>query len=114
MTTAFINIEKFSLTNQEKKENWYTGKCQGILTFVKINTMLAYQQVLSRWPLFGSSFFAVRRVSGAAGPGEWREHVLALNRRGVHLLEPATHETDTHWPYAELISTRKVCALLLA
>ncbi|KAG6452098.1 hypothetical protein O3G_MSEX007470 [Manduca sexta] len=63
-------------------------------------------QVLSRWPLFGSSFFAVRRVCGPAG--EWRECVLALNRRGVHLLHPATHETDTHWPYAELISTRKV------
>ncbi|XP_026324836.1 unconventional myosin-XV isoform X2 [Hyposmocoma kahamanoa] len=63
-------------------------------------------QVLSRWPLFGSSFFAVRRVAGS--PSEWREHVLALNRRGVHLLHPATHETDTHWPYAELISTRKV------
>ncbi|XP_059051494.1 unconventional myosin-XV [Achroia grisella] len=64
-------------------------------------------QVLSRWPLFGSSFFAVRRVTGGSA-GEWREHVLALNRRGVHLLHPATHETDTHWPYSELISTRKV------
>lgn len=67
-------------------------------------TELSRAQVLSRWALFGSSFFAVRRVGG----GEWREHVLALNRRGVHLLHPATHETDTHWPYAELISTRKV------
>ncbi|XP_050682960.1 unconventional myosin-XV [Leptidea sinapis] len=70
-------------------------------------------QVLSRWPLFGSSFFAVRRVSEAgagagAGAGEWREYVLALNRRGVHLLHPHTHETDTHWPHADLISTRKV------
>ncbi|KAL4710291.1 hypothetical protein ACJJTC_011545 [Scirpophaga incertulas] len=65
--------------------------------------------VLSRWPLFGSSFFAVRRVVGSgANGGEWREHVLALNRRGVHLLHPLTHETDTHWPYADLISTRKV------
>ncbi|OWR53479.1 hypothetical protein KGM_210814A, partial [Danaus plexippus plexippus] len=61
-------------------------------------------QVLSRWSLFGSSFFAVRRVQG----GEWREHVLALNRRGLHLLHPATHDTDAHWPYADLISTRKV------
>ncbi|XP_063618998.1 unconventional myosin-XV [Cydia splendana] len=64
-------------------------------------------QVLSRWPLFGSSFFAVRRVGGGA-PNEWREHVLALNRRGVHLLDAHTHDTDTHWPYADLISTRKV------
>lgn len=63
--------------------------------------------MLSRWPLFGSSFFAVRRVTGGSA-AEWREHVLALNRRGVHLLHPATHDTDTHWPYSELISTRKV------
>ncbi|CAF4869794.1 unnamed protein product [Pieris macdunnoughi] len=65
-------------------------------------------QVLSRWALFGSSFFAVRRVGGGGTGGEWREFVLALNRRGVHLLHPHTHDTDTHWPHAELISTRKV------
>lgn len=77
------------------------------------NIFCFLKQVLSRWPLFGSSFFAVRRVSGGGsggggGGGEWREYVLALNRRGVHLLHPATHDTDAHWPYADLISTRKV------
>lgn len=68
--------------------------------------------MLSRWPLFGSSFFAVRRVGGG-GPADWREHVLALNRRGVHLLDAHTHDTDTHWPYADLISTRKVSSTLI-
>lgn len=66
--------------------------------------------VLSQWPLFGSSFFAVKRVTGG-GPNtstEWRDYILALNRRGVHFLDVQTHETIQHWPFAEVISTRKV------
>lgn len=77
-----------------------------------VTTYCYCSQVLSRWPLFGSSFFAVRRVGGG-GPADWREHVLALNRRGVHLLDAHTHDTDTHWPYADLISTRKVSSTLI-
>ncbi|XP_066258344.1 unconventional myosin-XV isoform X2 [Euwallacea similis] len=63
-------------------------------------------QVLSSWPLFGSSFFAVKRVIGE--PDHWQEHILALNRGGVHFLDMNTHETLHHWPFAEVISTRKV------
>uniref|UniRef100_A0AAR5QE88 MyTH4 domain-containing protein n=1 Tax=Dendroctonus ponderosae TaxID=77166 RepID=A0AAR5QE88_DENPD len=63
-------------------------------------------QVLSSWPLFGSSFFAVKRVVGE--PDHWQEHILALNRGGVHFLDMNTHETLQHWPFAEVISTRKV------
>ena len=69
--------------------------------------------VLSAWPLFGSSFFAVKRVWADEGPAEeaapmWRELILALNRRGVLFLDPNTHETLQHWPFNEVISTRKV------
>lgn len=63
-------------------------------------------QVLSNWPLFGSSFFAVKRVIGDID--NWQEHILALNRSGVHFLDMVTHETIQHWPFAEVISTRKV------
>lgn len=63
-------------------------------------------QVLSNWQLFGSSFFAVKRVTGELD--NWQEHILALNRTGVHFLDMMTHETLQHWPYAEVISTRKV------
>lgn len=62
--------------------------------------------MLSSWPLFGSSFFAVKRVIGE--PEHWQEHILALNRGGVHFLDMNTHETLQHWPFAEVISTRKV------
>lgn len=113
-----------------------------------------FLSVLSTWSLFGSSFFAVKRVwaeesaaavaaaaaaasmaaasmagstlsvnaaaaaangvvvAGMAGGDEanpmWRELILALNRRGILFLDPNTHETLQHWPFMEVISTRKV------
>jgi myosin-15 len=74
-----------------------------------------FLSVLSAWPLFGSSFFAVKRVYGddIMMPEEgsapmWRELILALNRRGVFFLDSNTHETLHHWHFIEIISTRKV------
>ncbi|XP_057659116.1 myosin-VIIa [Diorhabda carinulata] len=63
-------------------------------------------QVLTNWSLFGSSFFAVKKVLGEND--NWQEHILALNKNGVHFLDMNTHETIHHWPFAEVISTRKV------
>jgi len=62
-------------------------------------------EVLEKWSLFGSSFFAIRRE---ADPSERSEHILALNKNGVHFLDVMTHETLLHYPFAEVISTRKV------
>jgi len=94
---------------------------------------------LSKWPLFGSSFFAVKRIPEAKEKGA--DHILALNRHGVHFIDMITHvsgrsgyfslsetteqqglqvpvlltrlvsrvqETLYHYPYSEVISTRKV------
>jgi magnesium-transporting ATPase (P-type) len=47
---------------------------------------------LSKWPLFGSSFFAVKRVSD---PKERSDHILALNRHGVHFIDLITHVSIT-------------------
>merc|ERR1719367_2028435 len=62
-------------------------------------------EILSVWPLFGSSFFAVRREGE---PKEGSEHILALNKNGVAFLDLITHETLLHYPFTEVISTRKV------
>jgi len=72
-----------------------------------------FLSVLSNWALFGSSFFAVKRVWSEDSPAEeaspmWRDLILALNRRGILFLDPNTHETLQHWPFMEIISTRKV------
>lgn len=78
-----------------------------------------FLNVLSMWPLFGSSFFAVKRVWAEDGATAeetnplWRELILALNRRGVLFLDPNTHETLQNWPFTEVISTRKVCKLFI-
>lgn len=73
-----------------------------------------FLNVLAAWPLFGSSFFAVKRIwadeAAHVEPANpmWRDLILALNRRGVLFLDPNTHETMQHWPFMEVISTRKV------
>lgn len=75
-----------------------------------------FLNVLATWPLFGSSFFAVKRIWAEDGGPHvednhspmWRDLILALNRRGVLFLDPNTHETLQHWSFMEVISTRKV------
>ncbi|XP_059222186.1 unconventional myosin-XV-like [Stomoxys calcitrans] len=59
-----------------------------------------FLNVLSAWPLFGSSFFAVKRIWAEEGPHVddgpmWRDLILALNRRGVLFLDPNTHVNAT-------------------
>lgn len=75
-----------------------------------------FLNVLAAWALFGSSFFAVRKVWAEDSLEDtspiWKEIILALNRRGVLFLEPNTHETLQHWPFMEVISTRKVGDLI--
>lgn len=78
-----------------------------------IQVKAQFLNVLAAWPLFGSSFFAVKRVWTEESPSEepnamWKELILALNRKGVLFLDPNTHETLQNWSYAEVISTRKV------
>jgi len=65
----------------------------------------AVLEILERWPLFGSSFFAISRVTESR---EAVDHILALNRGGVHFLDSVTHETLARYPFSEVISTRKV------
>lgn len=48
-----------------------------------------YLEILSKWPLFGSSFFAVKRVP--EGKEKGADHILALNRHGVHFIDLITH-----------------------
>ncbi|GFR33878.1 unconventional myosin-XV, partial [Trichonephila clavata] len=63
--------------------------------------------ILQKWPLFGSCFFIVKWIRGDAMPVD---HILALNKEGVHFLEVVTHETTWKYPFSEVISTRKVRA----
>ena len=50
-------------------------------------------------------FCKVRRDTD---PVEGSEHILALNKHGVHFLDLITHETILHYPFTEVISTRQM------
>lgn len=63
--------------------------------------------ILQRWPLFGSCFFAVKWIRNENAQAE---HILALNREGIHFLDVVSHESVWMYPFSEVISTRKVRA----
>ncbi|KAK3909403.1 Unconventional myosin-XV [Frankliniella fusca] len=106
--TKFL-LPKPALTVRDIKPTQWVNMVQSSWVDVQgLETIQAKAQVLemlSRWPLFGSSFFAVKRVSD---PKERADHILALNRHGVHFIDIVTHETLLHHPFSEVISTRKV------
>jgi myosin-15 len=47
--------------------------------------------ILCRWPLFGSCFFAIRHVLPDTLPQDFPEYILALNKHGAHFLHLLTH-----------------------
>merc|ERR1712018_20679 len=106
--TKFL-LPKPALSAKHIKPPQWVNMVQGSWEEVQeISTSQAKAQVLeilSVWPLFGSSFFAVRREGD---PREGSEHILALNKNGVSFLDLITHETLLHYPFTEVISTRKV------
>ncbi|KAK7865486.1 hypothetical protein R5R35_002356 [Gryllus longicercus] len=106
--TKFL-LPKPALTVRDVKPAQWVNMVQSNWREVEsLQTIQAKAQVLdilSKWPLFGSSFFAVKRISD---PKERADHILALNRHGVHFIDLVTHETLIHYPFSEVISTRKV------
>lgn len=54
--------------------------------------LIFHSEILWKWPLFGSSFFAVKRVP--EGKEKGGDHILALNRHGVHFIDLITHVSN--------------------
>ena len=48
----------------------------------------SFVDILSKWPLFGSTFFKIKSVADPRVKGECH---LAINRIGVHFLHLKTH-----------------------
>eukprot|EP00096_Caligus_rogercresseyi_P003786 TRINITY_DN1738_c0_g1_i1.p1 TRINITY_DN1738_c0_g1~~TRINITY_DN1738_c0_g1_i1.p1 ORF type:complete len:676 (+),score=219.02 TRINITY_DN1738_c0_g1_i1:1582-3609(+) len=117
--TKFL-LPKPILNSKEIKPPQWVNMVQSSWKDVEhLNTGEAKSQVLTiltDWPLFGSSFFAVTRLTDAQGskgpdvefsPHE-EEELLALNKDGVSFLDQVTHVKHLHYPFTEVISTRKV------
>lgn len=91
----------------------YVHKAWGsVIHLSPITVKLQFLIILSKWSLFGSSFFAVKRMWNHYIADEenlfWREMILVLNQEGISFLEPNTHQTIQKWHFSEIISTRKV------
>ncbi|XP_048509561.1 uncharacterized protein LOC105693576 isoform X2 [Athalia rosae] len=103
-------LPKPALSLREPRPQQWGNMVQQAWSNVQHNTAAGCKaqvlEILSKWPLFGSSFFAVKRVT--EGKEKGGDHILALNRHGVHFIDLVTHETLYHYPYSEVISTRKV------
>lgn len=65
-----------------------------------------FLDTIRHWPLFGSSFFAIKLIQRDLI--EPTDFILALNKFGIQMLEPQTHETRHKYSFNEVISTRKV------
>ncbi|XP_076764901.1 unconventional myosin-XV-like [Xylocopa sonorina] len=103
-------LPKPVLSLREPRPQQWSNMVQQAWNNVQHNTVAVCKaqvlEILWKWPLFGSSFFAVKRVP--EGKEKGGDHILALNRHGVHFIDLITHETLYHYPYSEVISTRKV------
>ncbi|XP_076234476.1 unconventional myosin 10A [Calliopsis andreniformis] len=103
-------LPKPVLSLREPRPQQWSNMVQQVWSNVQHNTVAVCKaqvlEILWKWPLFGSSFFAVKRVP--EGKEKGGDHILALNRHGVHFIDLITHETLHHYPYSEVISTRKV------
>lgn len=64
------------------------------INFTKEIINFHFSEILWKWPLFGSSFFAVKRVP--EGKEKGGDHILALNRHGVHFIDLITHVSNPH------------------
>nr|XP_034311051.1 unconventional myosin-XV isoform X10 [Crassostrea gigas] len=64
-----------------------------------------FVDILSRWPLFGSTFFSIRNPP--TQPAIKGECILAVNKHGIHFLSLDTHETILHYSFSEVLSTRR-------
>ncbi|XP_064594768.1 unconventional myosin-XV-like isoform X2 [Liolophura sinensis] len=61
-----------------------------------------FLEILSRWMLFGSTFFNVKSVPQVSG-----ECLLAVNKHGVNFLDKSSHESVMSYSFSEILSTRR-------
>jgi len=74
--------------------------------FDTLDAKAQFLDIVRHWPLFGSSFFAIKFIQrDLIQPLEF---ILALNKFGIQMLDMSTHETVHKYSFNEVISTRKV------
>lgn len=80
--------------------------CREMSAFDALDAKAQFLDIVRHWPLFGSSFFAIKLIQrDLIHPMDF---ILALNKLGIQMLDPITHETVHKYPFNEVVSTRKV------
>lgn len=83
------------------QNNW-----RDMTAFDTLDAKAQFLNIIRHWPLFGSSFFAIKLFQrDLIQPTDF---ILALNKFGIQMLDILTHETKHKYPFNEIISTRKV------
>lgn len=81
-------------------------QCREMSAFEALDAKAQFLDIVRHWPLFGSSFFAIKLIQrDLIQPMEF---ILALNKLGIQMLDIQTHETIHKYPFNEVVSTRKV------
>lgn len=83
------------------QSNW-----RDMSAFDTLDAKAQFLDIVRHWPLFGSSFFAIKFIQrDLIQPMDF---ILALNKLGIQMLDMSTHETVHKYTFNEVISTRKV------
>ena len=74
--------------------------------FDMLDAKAQFLDIVRHWPLFGSSFFAIKLIQrDLIQPMDF---ILALNKFGIQMLDTESHKTVHNYPFNEVVSTRKV------
>lgn len=90
-----------------KSQHWLNRIHDEMKTVIKHTPpecMAKFIEVLAQWPLFGSTFFRVKKVLTQPMYGEC---ILAVNKTGIVFLDIRSHEIFLQYSFGEVLSTRR-------
>lgn len=94
------------ITTPDKWVELVQSNWREMSAFDALDAKAQFLDIVRHWPLFGSSFFAIKFIQrDLIQPVEF---ILALNKFGIQMLDMSSHETIHKYPFNEVISTRKV------
>jgi len=74
-------------------------------TATELDFKIDVLDILKRWPMFGASFYQVKCDTE---PKLGTSCIVAVNRAGVHFLDPDSQRCILSYPFTEIISTKKI------
>ncbi|PVD39191.1 hypothetical protein C0Q70_01819 [Pomacea canaliculata] len=95
-------VQNGPLMRPQQWLNRIQDKLRDITGHSSLQAKALFLEILSRWPLFGATFFLIKSIPNTTG-----ECKLVVNKRGIAFLHKDTHETFLAHPFSEILSTRR-------